>query len=125
MKPPREGFDSLLAPGSRHHRSRGRPSSLTSFATKPMVRANRFDKPSPATTPPFLPLLKESRVDSTSSGRHRRRRGLTSFLAAGAIVAGSVVTVTAPALAADESISVNFSAAGAGPHYPGSGGVYR
>jgi hypothetical protein len=51
---------------------------------------------------------------------HRR----TIPLVLGALVATSLVTLGAPAQAADESISVNFSVAGAAPTYRGSGWIY-
>jgi hypothetical protein len=41
-----------------------------------------------------------------------------------ALAAASVVTLAGPAQAADESISVNFSVAGAAPTYRGSGWIY-
>jgi hypothetical protein len=54
-------------------------------------------------------------VDTTS----RWRRA-----AVGALVAASLLTMPAPAQAADESISVNFSVAGGSPTYRASGWIY-
>ncbi|MBO3751246.1 RICIN domain-containing protein [Streptosporangiaceae bacterium NEAU-GS5] len=51
------------------------------------------------------------------------RRGLVALLAGGTLVTASAVAVT-PAQAADESISVNFSAAGGSPSYRASGWIY-
>jgi hypothetical protein len=54
-----------------------------------------------------------------------QRRTVPLMLATvGALVAASVVTLAAPAQAADQSISVNFSVAGASPTYRGSGWIY-
>ncbi|MBD3139996.1 ricin-type beta-trefoil lectin domain protein [Microbispora bryophytorum] len=58
------------------------------------------------------------------SWRRSRRRGLAAFFSAAALVAASVVATAAPAQAADESISVNFSAAGGSPTYRASGWIY-
>ncbi|RSM85718.1 beta-xylosidase [Kibdelosporangium aridum] len=50
----------------------------------------------------------------------RHRRGIAAFLT----IAASVITLAAPAQAADESISVNFSVAGGSPTYRASGWIY-
>ncbi|MFG1865868.1 ricin-type beta-trefoil lectin domain protein [Microbispora bryophytorum] len=63
-------------------------------------------------------------MNTTFSWRRSRRRGLAAFFSAAAIVAASVVATAAPAQAADESISVNFSAAGGSPTYRASGWIY-
>jgi hypothetical protein len=52
---------------------------------------------------------------------HRRR---FRHLAAGALVAASVISFSAPAQAANESIAVNFSVAGGAPTYRASGWIY-
>lgn len=54
-------------------------------------------------------------MDTTSRWRH---------LAVGALVAASLLTVSSPAHAANESISVNFSVAGGSPTYRASGWIY-
>ncbi|MEU8194150.1 cellulose binding domain-containing protein [Microbispora amethystogenes] len=56
--------------------------------------------------------------------RHRRRRGLAALLSAAALVAASVVATAGPAQAADESITVNFSAGSGSPTYRASGWIY-
>lgn len=53
----------------------------------------------------------------------RWRRAAARF-AVGALVAASLFTVSAPAQAADESITVNFSVAGGSPTYRASGWIY-
>ena len=53
----------------------------------------------------------------------RWRRAAARF-AVGALVAASLLTVSAPAQAADESITVNFSVAGGSPTYRASGWIY-
>ncbi|WP_204288549.1 hypothetical protein, partial [Microbispora amethystogenes] len=58
------------------------------------------------------------------SRRHRRRRGLAALLSAAALVAASVVATAGPAQAADESITVNFSAGSGSPTYRASGWIY-
>jgi hypothetical protein len=58
-------------------------------------------------------------VDTAS----RWRRAAARF-AVGALVAASLFTVSAPAQAADESITVNFSVAGGSPTYRASGWIY-
>ncbi|MBB2740363.1 UNVERIFIED_ORG: hypothetical protein FHR35_000183 [Microbispora rosea subsp. rosea] len=63
-------------------------------------------------------------MNITLSRRHGRRRGLAAFFSAAALVAGSVVATAAPAQAADESITVNFSVAGGSPTYRASGWIY-
>ncbi|MGI5159069.1 ricin-type beta-trefoil lectin domain protein [Microbispora sp. CA-102843] len=62
-------------------------------------------------------------MDITFSWRHRRR-GLAVLLSAAALVAASVVATAAPAQAADESITVDFSVAGGSPTYRASGWIY-
>jgi hypothetical protein len=52
------------------------------------------------------------------------RRGLAALLTAGALVASALVSLAGPARAADESISVDFSTAGAAPTYRASGWIY-
>jgi hypothetical protein len=52
------------------------------------------------------------------------RHGLAGRLAAVALAAASVMTVTTPVQAADESITVNFSVAGGSPTYRASGWIY-
>ncbi|HEX6353103.1 RICIN domain-containing protein [Actinophytocola sp.] len=51
----------------------------------------------------------------------RRAAGL---LTVGALIAASLLTMSAPARAADESITVNFSVAGGSPTYRASGWIY-
>ena len=63
-------------------------------------------------------------MDATPRRRHRSRRRIAAFLAVGSLVAASVVTAATPALAADESITVNFSAGGGSPTYRASGWIY-
>ncbi|GLX05004.1 cellulose binding domain-containing protein [Microbispora sp. NBRC 16548] len=63
-------------------------------------------------------------MNITLSWRHGRRRGLAALFSAAALVAGSVVATAAPAQAADESITVNFSVAGGSPTYRASGWIY-
>ncbi|GLX11541.1 ricin-type beta-trefoil lectin domain protein [Microbispora sp. NBRC 16548] len=63
-------------------------------------------------------------MNITLSWRHGRRRGLAALFSAAALVAGSVVATAAPAQAADESITVNFSAGGGSPTYRASGWIY-
>jgi hypothetical protein len=52
------------------------------------------------------------------------RRGLAARLAVGVLAAASLIAVTTPAHAADESITVNFSAASGAPTYRASGWIY-
>lgn len=54
-------------------------------------------------------------MDTSSRWKH---------LALGALVAASLLTTSAPAQAADESITVNFSVAGGAPTYRASGWIY-
>jgi hypothetical protein len=56
--------------------------------------------------------------------RGPRRRGLAAVLAAALLAGGAMVGVAQPAFAADESISVNFSAASGTPTYRASGWIY-
>ncbi|WP_327589742.1 ricin-type beta-trefoil lectin domain protein [Nonomuraea sp. NBC_00507] len=63
-------------------------------------------------------------MDATPCRRHRSRRGIAALLAAGALVAGPVVTAATPALAADQTITVDFSAGGGSPTYRASGWIY-
>ncbi|OPG08088.1 beta-xylosidase [Microbispora sp. GKU 823] len=60
----------------------------------------------------------------TLSRRHSRRRGLAALFSAAALVVASVVATAAPAQAADESITVDFSVAGGSPTYRASGWIY-
>ncbi|ETK36909.1 ricin-type beta-trefoil lectin domain protein [Microbispora sp. ATCC PTA-5024] len=62
-------------------------------------------------------------MDVTPMRRRRRRRVLAALLSACALAAASVVAA-GPAQAADQSISVNFSVAGAAPTYRASGWIY-
>jgi Ricin-type beta-trefoil lectin domain-like len=52
------------------------------------------------------------------------RRGLAALLAAGTLAATALTTSAGPAQAANESITVNFSSAGASPTYRASGWIY-
>lgn len=52
------------------------------------------------------------------------RRGLAALLAAGTLAAAALTASAGPAQAADESITVNFSAGGASPTYRASGWIY-
>ncbi|MEU6432251.1 ricin-type beta-trefoil lectin domain protein [Microbispora sp. NPDC046973] len=63
-------------------------------------------------------------MNITLRRRHGRRRGLAALFSAAALVAASVVATAAPAQAADESITVNFSVAGGSPTYRASGWIY-
>jgi len=63
-------------------------------------------------------------VDIASRGRLRRRRGLAAILAAVVLAGAAVVATVQPVYAADESISVNFSAAAGTPTYRASGWIY-
>ncbi|MFC7385396.1 RICIN domain-containing protein [Sphaerisporangium rhizosphaerae] len=65
----------------------------------------------------------KSSADTTPGRRRRRRYGLAALLSFGALVAASVLP-TAPAQAADQSITVNFSTAGGAPTYRASGWIY-
>ncbi|WP_319019094.1 ricin-type beta-trefoil lectin domain protein [Microbispora sitophila] len=58
------------------------------------------------------------------SRRHSRRRGLAALFSAAALVVASVLATAAPAQAADESITVDFSVAGGSPTYRASGWIY-
>jgi hypothetical protein len=62
-------------------------------------------------------------VDITPRRRRRRGHALSALLSVGALVAASVLS-PAPAEAADQSITVDFSAAGASPTYRASGWIY-
>jgi len=53
-----------------------------------------------------------------------RSRGIAARILTGALVAACALTIAAPARAADESISVNFSIAGGAPTYRASGWIY-
>lgn len=59
-------------------------------------------------------------MDTTSGFR----RGLAALLAAGTLAATALMTAAGPAQAANESITVNFSAVGASPTYRASGWIY-
>ncbi|WP_214414624.1 RICIN domain-containing protein [Sphaerisporangium fuscum] len=63
-------------------------------------------------------------MGATAGTRHGSRRGIAAFIAAGALVAGSVMTDATPALAADQTITVDFSAGGGSPTYRASGWIY-
>ncbi|MBN6058498.1 RICIN domain-containing protein, partial [Nonomuraea sp. RK-328] len=63
-------------------------------------------------------------METSGAGRRGRRRRLAALLSIGALVTASVVSPAGPAQAADESISVNFSAAGGSPTYRASGWIY-
>ncbi|MEV7805592.1 ricin-type beta-trefoil lectin domain protein [Microbispora sp. NPDC088329] len=63
-------------------------------------------------------------MDAKDRRRPPGRRRIATLFALGALVAGSVFTTAAPAQAADESITVNFSAAGGPPSYRASGWIY-
>ncbi|MEV4619036.1 beta-xylosidase, partial [Asanoa sp. NPDC049573] len=52
------------------------------------------------------------------------RRGVIAVLAAAALAGGAMITTGQPAYAADESISVNFSAVSGTPTYRASGWIY-
>jgi hypothetical protein len=69
-----------------------------------------------------IPPVKESHVDTHVTAR-TRRRGFVALLA-GALAAASLVTLTDPARAADESVAVDFSVAGGAPAYRASGWIY-
>jgi hypothetical protein len=60
-------------------------------------------------------------LDVNTTSRWRRAAGQ---LTVGALVAASLLTTSAPAQAADESITVNFSVAGGSPTYRASGWIY-
>jgi len=53
-----------------------------------------------------------------------RPRGIAARILTGALAAACALTIAAPARAADESISVNFSVAGGAPTYRASGWIY-
>ncbi|GIH66638.1 RICIN domain-containing protein [Microbispora siamensis] len=63
-------------------------------------------------------------MNITLSRRRSRRRGLAALFSAAALVVASVVATAAPAQAADESITVDFSVAGGSPAYRASGWIY-
>ncbi|MEV4459743.1 ricin-type beta-trefoil lectin domain protein [Microbispora sp. NPDC049633] len=63
-------------------------------------------------------------MDAKGKKRRSGRRGIAALFAVGALVAGSLLTTAAPAQAADESISVDFSVAGGSPTYRASGWIY-
>ncbi|GII81709.1 beta-xylosidase [Sphaerisporangium rufum] len=63
-------------------------------------------------------------MDTTPAERRRRRRGLAALLSACALAAASLLASATPAQAADESISVDFSAGGGSPTYRASGWIY-
>ncbi|MGW5265737.1 lectin [Microbispora sp. NPDC004025] len=63
-------------------------------------------------------------MDAKGKKRRTGRRGIAALFAVGALVAGSLLTTAAPAQAADESISVDFSVAGGSPTYRASGWIY-
>ncbi|WP_188195611.1 RICIN domain-containing protein [Nonomuraea sp. SYSU D8015] len=62
-------------------------------------------------------------MDTKGKRRRTGRRSIAALFAIGALVAGSVLG-TAPAQAADESITVNFSVAAGSPTYRASGWIY-
>ncbi|MEU8176500.1 ricin-type beta-trefoil lectin domain protein [Microbispora hainanensis] len=61
---------------------------------------------------------------NTTSRWRRSRRGLAALFSAATLVAASVLATAAPAQAADESITVDFSVAGGSPTYRASGWIY-
>ncbi|MEU6415285.1 ricin-type beta-trefoil lectin domain protein [Microbispora sp. NPDC046933] len=63
-------------------------------------------------------------MNITSGWRHGRRRGLAALLSAATLVVATVVATAAPAQAANESITVDFSVAGGSPAYRASGWIY-
>ncbi|MEV0348372.1 RICIN domain-containing protein [Nonomuraea sp. NPDC050680] len=63
-------------------------------------------------------------MDTKDKRRRTGRRRIAALFALGALVAASVFTTGAPAQAADESITVNFSVAGGSPTYRASGWIY-
>ncbi|WP_158853536.1 RICIN domain-containing protein [Saccharothrix deserti] len=63
-------------------------------------------------------------MDTTNQTRRPRRRSLAALFAVGALVASSLITMTAPAQAGDESIAVDFSVTGGSPTYRASGWIY-
>ncbi|MEO3751384.1 beta-xylosidase [Streptomyces sp. B6B3] len=63
-------------------------------------------------------------MDITPSRRRRRRLSIAAFLATCAVVVTSLVTLSTPAQAADESLTVNFANAGGSPTYRASGWIY-
>ncbi|NUW33351.1 ricin-type beta-trefoil lectin domain protein [Nonomuraea sp. SMC257] len=63
-------------------------------------------------------------MDTSGNRRRGRRRRLAALLSIGALVIAAVLSPAGPAQAADESISVNFSAAGGSPTYRASGWIY-
>ncbi|WP_347597606.1 RICIN domain-containing protein [Acrocarpospora sp. B8E8] len=63
-------------------------------------------------------------MDTSPSRRLSGRSRLASLLSAGALVLASLVTTATPARAADESITVDFSAGGGTPTYRASGWIY-
>ncbi|WP_433500833.1 lectin [Sphaerimonospora sp. CA-214678] len=63
-------------------------------------------------------------MDTQGKRRRTGRRGIAVLFAVGALVAGSVLTTTAPAQAADQSITVNFSVTDGSPTYRASGWIY-
>ncbi|MEO3876259.1 ricin-type beta-trefoil lectin domain protein [Nonomuraea sp. B12E4] len=63
-------------------------------------------------------------MDTESSRRRRRRPRLATLLSVGVLITTSVFSPAAPAQAADQSISVDFSSAGGSPTYRASGWIY-
>ncbi|TMR99199.1 RICIN domain-containing protein [Nonomuraea basaltis] len=63
-------------------------------------------------------------MDTKGKRRRTGRRSIAALFAIGALVAGSVFRTAAPAQAADESITVNFSVAAGSPTYRASGWIY-
>ncbi|MFD1537649.1 RICIN domain-containing protein [Nonomuraea guangzhouensis] len=91
-----------------------------------MIRRARLRRSTPP-APVHLPrpsVTKESRVDATSGRQRRSRRRIAALLAVGALVTGPVLTAATPALAADQAITVDFSAGGGSPTYRASGWIY-
>ncbi|WP_405143150.1 RICIN domain-containing protein [Sphaerisporangium sp. NBC_01403] len=80
--------------------------------------------PAPPVHPSRSPVAMESRADAAPGGRRGRRRGIAAFLAVAALVAGPIVATATPAQAADQSITVDFSAGGGTPTYRASGWIY-
>ncbi|WP_248963864.1 RICIN domain-containing protein [Sphaerisporangium perillae] len=80
--------------------------------------------PAPPVHSSHPPVAEESHADATPGRRRGSRRGIAAFLAVAALVAGPIVTAATPAQAADQSITVDFSAGGGSPTYRASGWIY-
>ncbi|MFC4592269.1 ricin-type beta-trefoil lectin domain protein [Sphaerisporangium corydalis] len=84
-------------------------------------RARLWRSAPPPPTPPVHPPRSPVAEGSPAGGR---RRGLAAVVAVCALAAASLVTAAAPAQAADQSITVDFSAGGGTPAYRASGWIY-